>query len=88
MTYEQFPKDDKTIDSFIRNLEIIGKAAAHIPLKIQELHADLAWLEMRGMRNIMAHGNFGGSLPIIWHTIEHDLIPLDIKFKELLKNKS
>jgi uncharacterized protein with HEPN domain len=87
MTYEQFSKDEKTIDAVIRNLEIIGEAAAHIPLNIQERHADFAWLEMRGMRNIMVHEYFGISLPIIWHTIEHDLVPLETGFRELLKSK-
>lgn len=65
MTYEQFSMDSKTVDAVIRNLEIIGEAAGFIPLEIQEKHPDLAWLEMRGMRNIMAHEYFGVSLPII-----------------------
>ena len=88
MTYDKFCKDAKTIDAVIRNLEIIGEAAAHIPLEVQEQYPDLAWLEMRGMRNIMAHEYFGVSLPIIWHTIEQDLTPLEVGFKELLKSKS
>jgi uncharacterized protein with HEPN domain len=36
----------------------------------------VAWLEMRGMRNIMAHEYFGVGLPIIWHAIEFDLAPV------------
>lgn len=76
MTYEQFCVDGKTVDAVIRNLEIIGEAAGFIPLEIQEKYPELAWLEMRGMRNIMAHEYFGISLPIIWRAIEHDLKPL------------
>lgn len=86
MTYEQFRKDEKTVDAVIRNLEIIGEAAGFIPLEIQEKHPDLAWLEMRGMRNIMAHEYFGVSLPIIWRAIEQDLTPLAEGLKRILES--
>ena len=66
----------------VRNLEIIGEAAGHIPLEIQERYPELAWLEMRGMRNIMAHEYFGLSLPIIWRAIAKDLQPL---YRDLVK---
>jgi uncharacterized protein with HEPN domain len=53
MTFEVFCADSKTVDAVIRNFEIIGEAASHIPEEIQERYPGLAWLEMRGMRNIM-----------------------------------
>lgn len=84
MTYEQFRQDDRTIDAVIRNLEIIGETAGYIPEVIQEKYPELAWLEMRGMRNIMIHEYFGVSLPIIWRTITHDLSPLAEGMKRLL----
>jgi uncharacterized protein with HEPN domain len=85
MSFEQFCEDGKTLDAVIRNLEIIGEAAGFIPLEIQEQHQELAWLEMRGMRNIMAHEYFGVSLPIIWRAIEQDLNPLAEGLGILLK---
>jgi uncharacterized protein with HEPN domain len=88
MTFEQFSDDSKTVDAVIRNLEIIGEAAGFIPLDIQEKYPELAWLEMRGMRNIMAHEYFGVSLPIIWRAIEHDLTPLATGLSRLLDNPS
>ncbi len=36
MTLEQFRNDALRIDAVIRNLEIIGEAAGHIPLEVQE----------------------------------------------------
>jgi uncharacterized protein with HEPN domain len=86
MSYEQFSEDGKTVDAVIRNMEIIGEAAGFIPLEIQEKYPELAWLEMRGMRNIMAHGYFGISLPIIWRAIEKDLNPLAEGLGKLLKS--
>ena len=84
MTYEKFSADGKTVDAVIRNLEIIGEAAGYIPLEIQEKFPDLAWLEMRGMRNIVAHEYFGVSLPILWRAIEQDLTPLADGLNKLL----
>jgi uncharacterized protein with HEPN domain len=86
MSYEQFCEDGKTVDAVIRNMEIIGEAAGFIPQEIQEKYPEVAWLEMRGMRNIMAHEYFGVSLSIIWRAIEQDLNPLAKGLGKLLKS--
>lgn len=86
MTFEQFREDQKTVDAVIRNFEIIGEAAGYIPETIQEKYPELAWLEMRGMRNIMIHEYFGVSLLIIWRTITHDLSPLAAGMKQLMND--
>ena len=84
MTFEEFRNDQRTVDAVIRNFEIIGEAAGYIPESIQEKYPELAWLEMRGMRNIMIHEYFGVSLPIIWRTITHDLSMLADGLKQML----
>ena len=84
MTFDQFRIDQRTVDAVIRNFEIIGEAAGYIPESIQDRYPDLAWLEMRGMRNIMIHEYFGVSLSIIWRTIELDLTPMANGIKRLL----
>jgi len=87
MTLDQFRADTLRIDAVIRNLEIIGEAAGHIPMEVQERYPGLAWLEMRGMRNIVAHEYFGVSIPIIWETIQNDLAPLAEGMKQILKDR-
>jgi len=86
LTFEQFSVDNKTVDAVIRNFEIIGEAASHIPLEIQDKYPNLGWFEMRGMRNIMAHEYFGVSLSIIWQSAEHDLPQLGEGLRSLLEN--
>ena len=76
------------IDAVIRNFEIIDETAGHIPLEIQEKYPELAWLEMRGMRNIIAHEYFGIGLKIIWRTVQRDLTPLADGLREMLKKES
>ena len=36
MGYDDFERDNKTIDAVVRNLEIIGEASSHIPDDIKE----------------------------------------------------
>ncbi|MEA3241643.1 MAG: HepT-like ribonuclease domain-containing protein [Pseudomonadota bacterium] len=41
LEYESWRKDRKTIDAVIRNIEIIGEAASHLPNEFKELHVDI-----------------------------------------------
>jgi uncharacterized protein with HEPN domain len=49
LNYDGWMKDQKTIDAVIRNLEIIGEAAANVPQEIQNLYVDIPWYQMKGM---------------------------------------
>ena len=63
MTYEIFSGDSKTIDAVIRNLEVIGEAAAATPADFQNEHPGIPWEDMRAMRNVLIHEYFGVSVP-------------------------
>jgi uncharacterized protein with HEPN domain len=76
MTFERFRTNEITIDTVVRNLEIIGEAARHIPPEVETRHPQIPWAVMRGMRNILIHEYFGVSLSILWQTIESNLPPL------------
>ena len=84
MTYEQFAGDRKTIDAVIRNLTVIGEAAANIPPSVQERHQDVPWDEMRRMRNVVVHVYFGVDLPVVWRTLKEDLPPLTGQLNAIL----
>jgi len=84
-TFEKFVKDTKTVDAVIRNLEIIGEAAKHIPKGVKEKHHDIDWKAMAGMRNILAHEYFGVRMGIIWKTIGERLPELRYKIEEILR---
>ena len=84
MTLTTFAADEKTVDAVLRNLEVIGEAARNLPDDFIARQPQIAWPEMRGMRNIIIHEYFGVSLPIIWQTVEQDLPPLVPLLEELL----
>jgi uncharacterized protein with HEPN domain len=61
-----YAEDERTQDAVIRNVEIVGEAAKHIPDEVAARAPEIAWRNVRGMRDILAHGYFGTSLEIVW----------------------
>jgi len=88
LSFDDFCADDKVVDAVVRNLEVIGEAARHIPPAIESRYPDLPWVEMRGMRNILVHEYFGVNLPILWHTIQQNLPPIIEKLDKILASKN
>lgn len=75
---ESFSKDRKTIDAVIRNLEIIGEAAGHLPEEIRNLTPHIEWRKIVGLRNILIHEYFGINVHIVWDVIANKLDPLKV----------
>lgn len=84
-TFDDFQDDEKTIDSVLRNLEIIGEAARHVPADVKAQYPEIPWTEMLTMRNIVIHEYHGVSLQIIWQTVKEDLPPLVAPLKRILQ---
>lgn len=71
LTFEQFIGDDKTFDAVVRNLEILGEAAKHIPDHVRESHGSVEWRKISGLRDFIAHEYFGIDHEILWDVIEN-----------------
>jgi uncharacterized protein with HEPN domain len=84
LDYNSWKKDRKTIDAVIRNLEIIGEAACHVPDEIQCQYPEMPWFQMKGMRNVLIHEYFGVDIEVLWKTIQEDLPTLKQKIGQLL----
>lgn len=83
LSFEEFSKDEKSIDAVVRNLEIIGEAARNIPQEITVKYSDIAWDKMVSMRNKVMHEYFGVDVEIVWKTINEDLPEVKEKLKTL-----
>ncbi len=84
LDYTHWLKDQKTIDAVVRNLEIIGEAAANVPQEIQDQFSEIPWYQMKGMRNILIHEYFGLDSEVIWKTVQEDLPLLKEKIKKIV----
>jgi uncharacterized protein with HEPN domain len=84
MSYEDFIADRKTVDAVIRNLIIIGEAAAHIPEEICQSNMEIPWPDMKALRNFVVHEYFGVSDKILWDTVQTDLPPLVPILKQIV----
>ena len=86
MDFDPFSQDQRTIDAVVRNFEIIGEAARHVPDEFKSAHPHISWREMNDMRNTLIHGYFGVDVAIVWGTIVNNLPPLLSSIRELIES--
>lgn len=72
-------------DAMIRNFEIIGEASNHISDDLKEKYPDIAWNEMKGMRNFITHEYFGLQLDSIWDTAINDIPVLKEQIHKIIQ---
>lgn len=80
--FGDFEKNDLVINATIRQLEIIGEAAARISKEFKARNKNVPWMEIIGMRNRLIHEYFGVDVKVVWETSKKDLPELK---EELLK---
>lgn len=76
MQRADFLDDTRTQQAVVMNLIIIGEAATKLLQEtpdISEQHPNIAWRNMRGMRNRLAHGYFEIDMDVVWDTVTHAL---------------
>ena len=83
LDHDTFIKDDKTIDSVVRNLEIIGEAANRLPEDFRAQHPEIEWRKIIGLRNRIVHDYFNIDVEIVWEIIQKDLPNLKAKLSSI-----
>ena len=71
---DAFVADRLTYDATLRNLQLIGEAATHIPNEVRDAHTDVPWRAIVGTRNRLVHSYLTISDDIVW-TIIQDAVP-------------
>ena len=80
-----FVTNELTYDGTIRNLELIGEAATHIPEAIRNAQPEIPWRMIVATRNRLIHGYLGIDDDTLWSIIRDDipeLLPLLKSLKE------
>lgn len=62
-----------TYDATLRNLELIGEAALHIPAAVRSVNPGIPWRMIVATRNRLIHGYLGIDDDTLWSIIEDDV---------------
>ena len=69
----QFVADAMRFDATLRNLELIGEAATHIPPNVRDAHPTIPWRMLIATRNQLIHGYLGLDNDILWSIVQTDV---------------
>ena len=69
----EFVADGLIYDATLRNLELIGEAATHIPDQVRGVHTEIPWRQIIATRNRLIHAYLGIDDDTIWSIIQDDI---------------
>lgn len=81
---ETFVKTGLNYDATLRNLELIGEAATHVPDEIRSSHPSIPWRKIIATRNRLIHGYLGIDNDVLWSIIKSDIPELLMALKKVI----
>jgi uncharacterized protein with HEPN domain len=76
MTFQEFVHDRKTVYAVTRALEIISEASRRLPEELKNRHPEVDWVGAAAAGNVYRHEYEAVDDALLWHTVQHDLTPL------------
>jgi len=73
LTQAEFVANQLIYDASLRNLELIGEAATHVPETVRDDNADIPWRMIIATRNRLIHGYLGIDDDTLWSIIKDDV---------------
>ena len=73
MEQSAFVASGLTYDATLRNIELIGEAATHVPPDVRERHGEIPWRLIIATRNRLIHGYLGIDNDTLWSIIRDEL---------------
>lgn len=80
---ERFAEGGMIYDATLRNLELVGEAATHIPDHVRQATPHVAWRLIVATRNRLIHGYLGIDIDTIWSLVRTDVPKLLADLKAL-----
>ena len=68
-----FIADQLHYDATLRNLELIGEAATHIPDSVRAANTHIPWRLIIATRNRLIHGYLGIDNDTLWSIVQDDI---------------
>jgi uncharacterized protein with HEPN domain len=82
-----FAVDPMRYDATLRNLELIGEAATHVPQSVRDSAPDVPWRLIVAVRNRLIHGYLGIDDDTLWSIVSDDVVPLRAALIRLLAGR-
>ena len=77
--------DELRLDGVLLNLHVIGEAVKKLPGDVRERHPDVAWREIAGMRDFIAHAYFALDPDIVWDAVNKDVPALLVAVRKIIE---
>ena len=78
--------DQIVYDATVRNLTLIGEAAAQVPDSVRNAHPEIPWQKIVGARNHMMHRYFVIDEELFWDMVTVDVPALIPQLHSLLES--
>lgn len=78
---DRFVSSGLNYDATVRNLELIGEAATHIPEDIRQANPRIPWRLIIATRSRLIHGYLGIDNDTLWSIIHSDSLPCFHSFR-------
>jgi uncharacterized protein with HEPN domain len=85
LTRDQVFADELRLDGILFNLQVIGEAVKRLPAELRDEYPKVAWREIAGLRDFVAHAYFALDLEILWDAIRKGIPTLKLQIGEILK---
>jgi len=83
MDQQAFVANALVYDATIRNLELIGEAATHVPEAVRLAHPEVPWRQVVATRNRLIHAYLGIDNDTLWSIVETDVPALIPELRRL-----
>jgi uncharacterized protein with HEPN domain len=81
---ETFRVDERTYDAVVRNLEIIGEAAKHVPDDLRRQVPGIDGRKVAAFRDVLAHAYHGIDDDVLWDVVREKVPALASQLTEFL----
>lgn len=70
-----------------RAVEVVGEAATNVTDELQANHPQVAWAQIKGMRNRLAHAYFDINLDVLWYAVTVEMPALVLQLEDIMDDK-
>lgn len=84
LSREDFDNNEQLRLAVTHLLQIIGEAARRVSLDFRNIHPEIPWKAIVGMRSKVVHDYLNVDEDVVWDTVKNDLAPLVLELEKLL----